>query len=181
MKKIIIVLLCIMFLCPSIFAKQKDDVIISVTQGYTNMSTILTTPLDLTVNDKLSSHNYNLGLTAGVILDNGFTFLEHTDFAAGVSYFNSIKSLSFLVELHSVIGYTFRPSQNAYINLLTGLGMIYGYPQIIQAGIPVQLGFQYYFTEKIGIDISAIDMIGIGFPMFLTNSFTIKTGISFRL
>lgn len=181
MKKILFIFLFTLFFCANMFAKAKtgSNLIISITQGYNNMSTILssyTMP-----GYKISSHNGNLYFTSGLILDNGFTFLEHLGFGVGRAYLDIYSSFSVLFESHSVIGYTFKPTPNAYINLLSGFGTMVGYPQFVQTGIPIHLGFQYYFGQKAGLNITAIEMIGLWFPVFLTNSFTIKAGVSFRL
>ncbi len=187
MKKIISFCFCIGFAFSGLFADH--DIILTPTIGYTN-----TTPLKyntlLPSQGYFYSHNADLEFTVGLILDNGFTYFEDVGFAIGTAYLTGLSPKknggglvipSFFFESRSLIGYTFKTNGKLYINLLGGLGLTVGFPQLLQIGIPINIGIQYFFGKKAGLNITAVDMIGIGAPFFFTNSFSIKIGPIFRL
>ena len=169
------------------------DIIITPSLGYTytNAFTVKNSITFLQGFDCFKAHNGYVEFAVGLVLDNGFTYIEDVGFAAGPAYIacpTDIKDTdkpmaypSFFFISRSLIGYTFKPRQNLYINLLTGFGLTSGYPQVIQAGIPVNVSFFYFFTKKSGLNITAVDMLGVGFPYFLTNAFTVKISPVFRL
>ena len=168
----------------SLFAGHDIVLAPSVGYTYTNAFTV-ENPIGLSSENigYFKAHNGYLEFMVGVILDNGFTYIEDTGFAAGPTYITDKQTRvpSFFLISRSLLGYTFKPRQNLYINLLTGLGLTWGYPQVLQVGMPVNMGFFYFFNKKSGLNITATDMVGVGFPSFLTNAFTVKIGPIFKL
>ena len=120
-----------------------------------------------------------------------------------------------------LLGYTYRGIDNLYLTFATGLNLGYGTLKVTKftfagitsptlniklnlanIGIPFYIGAQYYFTEKIGVNLGIQDTVGIGWvwyntrglgslPYFgtgsditqpaFTNVFSLKIGPVFRL
>ncbi len=184
MKKNIVFCFFAVAILSSLFADHDIILAPSVGYTYTNAFTVKNPINPSSENiDYFKAHNGYLEFTVGVILDNGFTYIEDAGFAAGPAYVtdSQMRVPSFFFISRSLLGYTFKPTQNLYINLLTGLGLTLGYPQVLQVGMPVNIGLFCFFNKKSGLNITATDMVGIGFPSFLTNAFTVKIGPIFRL
>ena len=187
MKRIVALGFLVGCIFSGVFAKQKHDIILAPLIGYTNIVTLKHDREFFPKTEYFNSHNGYVEFMAGLILDNGFTYFEDTGFAVGTAYFKTshtnkqISTPSMFFQSRSLIGYTFRPTKDIHINLLAGAGVIIGYPQILQLGIPVNVGFSYFFAKKVGLNITASDMVGVGFPSGLTNAFIIKIGPVFRL
>ena len=144
---------------------------------------------------------FGVGLDFSYLTDSGFTLCMDNDF----QYFwkvttkvdgNSVGlSVSKGLAWNSRImpGYTFKfAKDNAYLRLAGGLAVgTFGYEvteakavsTAITVGLAFHVGFEYFFTNMIGIGVSINEIPSIfsGLPVGSANIFNLKVGPSFRL
>ncbi|MBM7021814.1 DUF2715 domain-containing protein [Treponema sp. Marseille-Q4523] len=92
------------------------------------------------------------------------------------------------INVTPLLGYTYHGIKNLYLTFATGLNLGYGTLKVTKftfsgvtspaldlqlnlanIGIPFYIGAQYYFTEKIGINLGIQDAVGIGWVWYNTN------------
>ena len=172
MKKTVLVVLGICCLSANIFAKF----VISPTIGISNFhSTELL--YDDGEKNTVSWTSMNFGVSLGTVNESGFTFFFSTDFKGGP-----------FINVTPLLGYTYHGIKNLYLTFATGLNLGYGTLKVTKftfsgvtspaldlqlnlanIGIPFYIGAQYYFTEKIGINLGIQDAVGIGWVWYNTN------------
>lgn len=206
MKKLIGIAFCFGLFVTSGFA----EAFIAPHVGFSNMY--------LKDNESQPSNTISLtsfagGIDVGLVKKNGFTFLTDLHISTGGStkyehryYFPAKVSSLMIFNLNFLFGYTYKGIKNLYLNFALGLGVgggfldssytdphyyrrqsVKGYTFTV--GVPIQLGVQYFFTDKIGINLSINDVLGIISlmniyaipPRPFVNNFTLKIGPVFRL
>ena len=144
---------------------------------------------------------FGVGLDFSYLTDSGFTLCMDNDF----QYFGKVTtkvdgnsvglSVSKGLAWNSRImpGYTFKfAKDNAYLRLAGGLAVgTFGYEvteakavsTAITVGLAFHVGFEYFFTNMIGIGVSINEIPSIfsGLPVGSANIFNLKVGPSFRL
>jgi len=144
---------------------------------------------------------FGVGFYFLYLTDSGFTLCMDNDF----QYFGKVTtkvdgnsvglSVSKGLAWNSRImpGYTFKfAKDNAYLRLAGGLAVgTFGYEvteakavsTAITVGLAFHVGFEYFFTNMIGIGVSIneIPSVFLGLPVGSANIFNLKVGPSFRL
>lgn len=192
----------------NMYSKMKYIRSISGSTGFgSSFSTTYTTT------HEVSWTPFSGGLDIGLVTKGGFTFLTDLHISTGGStkyehrYYLPAKVSSLMIfNLNFLFGYTYKGIKNLYLNFALGLGVgggfldssytdpnyyrrqsVKGYTFTV--GVPIQLGVQYFFTDKIGINLSINDVLGIISlmniyaipPRPFVNNFTLKIGPVFRL
>lgn len=201
----------------NMYSKMKYIQSISGSTGFgSSFSTTYTTT------HEVSWTPFSGGLDIGLVTKGGFTFLTDLHIStAGKAKYSKVSSSGLLeyddvdlgvsatvFNLNFLLGYTYKGIKNLYLNFALGLGGGVGSWRIksigalkisgekgllVMLGVPIQLGIQYFFTDKIGINLSVNDVLGTsmfimrtgmdglsGNPGFM-NNFTLKIGPVFRL
>ena len=173
MKKVITALFVAAFVSVHGFALEF---ILSPTIGYSNLSFE-----ERSVSSSLNA--MSIGLSAGLIIKNGFTLMFNNDIAPvgsgsaiqdGGSFDAKLdKGVAF--EQSLILGRTFKLVDNKlYVNI--GSGFAWGIAKInmskdggysinvfdVNVGVPLQLGAQYFFTKNIGLNLTIFDVLAVG-------------------
>ena len=182
MKKIIMCAVCAVLVSAHCFA----EFVLMPAAGFSNFALdgkAFDSSGSSQVDVKTALSSFNLSLALGSVSGAGFTFLWDNNLALGGKLKSEIKktSDSFSEEMKGVFyegnllfGYTFKGIKNLYINAAAGLGSGFGLltPKkaeykigMLSAGIPIQLGAQYFFTKNIGVNVSFLDVPSFGIIM----------------
>lgn len=191
MKKIAIMLFCLALVSAHAFAEfvMVPGLGLSYYSGSTGEKS------------SVSMVPFGVGFDFSYLTDSGFTLCMDNDF----QYFGKVTtkvdgnsvglSVSKGLAWNSRImpGYTFKfAKDNAYLRLAGGLAVgTFGYEvteakavsTAITVGLAFHIGFEYYFTNMIGIGVSINEIPSIfsGLPVGSANVFNLKVGPSFRL
>jgi hypothetical protein len=191
MKKIAIMLFCLALVSAHAFAEfvMVPGLGLSYYSGSTGEES------------SVSMVPFGVGLDFSYLTDSGFTLCMDNDF----QYFGKVTtkvdgnsaglSVSKGLAWNSRImpGYTFKfAKDNAYLRLAGGLAVgTFGYEvteakavsTAITVGLAFHVGFEYFFTNMIGIGVSINEIPSIfsGLPVGSANIFNLKVGPSFRL
>jgi hypothetical protein len=191
MKKIAIMLFCLALVSAHAFAEfvMVPGLGLSYYSGATGEKS------------SVSMVPFGVGFDFSYLTDSGFTLCMDNDF----QYFGKVTtkvdgnsvglSVSKGLAWNSRImpGYTFKfAKDNAYLRLAGGLAVgTFGYEvteakavsTAITVGLAFHVGFEYFFTNMIGIGVSIneIPSVFLGLPVGSANIFNLKVGPSFRL